>query len=1042
MIDVSAQYIASDPQWSCWVAASAGSGKTKVLIDRLTRLLLSGSAFDAIVCITYTNAAADEVRARLQRTLLEFAESPENCRGKLRLLLGREATADEQKRAHNLYSEFNKDTKAIKIQTIHSFCKELLTALPFEAGVWGPIRVIEETEAQHLLQTIQDNLLQDETNAVFFEALGTLSRFLSFQQIDDRIASITAKRYEFAEFLKNFPGDALAEYPHYLEEKLLTPTPARFHAEEAQALAHQLEPYATNVKDRAFLHPIQVGQFMDAFLTKTGTLRKTLCSQVLCAAVPDLCHALKDQAQAFYDSYMEAKTRDFITQTSAFVQVAQQIFLAYQNAKAEAEQYDFEDLIIKAYTLLLQAKENRTLRDAIFEQFPIRHLLIDEAQDTSPQQWQIISQLINLFFAPAQDNTLFVVGDIKQSIYSFQGARPWLFFTLEKTFQKYMEDLGYQWRTVKLQMSFRTTQTILDTVDKVFTSDDTGVSFDHSYAPHTSARKDEGFVQVLPVTKNADDDKKAYLENIAATVTQYIASLLHQNVLLPSTRAIVRPEDFLILTRRRSDLILEITKRLQAEGIAVSPPDKILLTNHLAWWDLLAFLRFLVFPQDDYNLACLLKSPFLSPPLSEEELLACCAERTSALWDRIRQKEHPLFSRFENSIVLYYQESLKLRTRSDFYHFFYRVFAHITPAFEQAYGSLATDIFSVFLEKLCACFDNAPPSLCHFLDYLERQEPTIRCPPQDGVRFMTIHGSKGLQAPIVILIDTGEPVSLQKETFAWLQHDTFSTDFLLLPPATLTIEPMQNIRQQVLQGLIEEDRRLLYVALTRAQDGLCCVGMDKTDSWLGKVAAVVEQNFVGSYQMGECAHASETSPPPLTETPTIIPFVTKKPAHFPQPAEPNLESERGILIHDFITELACRAFDRTEAEAWFRQTATDRGYPCEIETNIPLDGLLALPRHQLFHYIQNARHEAIFHQNEKLFRLDHLYIDEKEAVIIEVKTSPIVPAQLADIPAMYREQIQNYYELVRASFPKQRVRSYFLWTETASFQLFHGSEDV
>lgn len=862
----SEQFAAASPAVSSWISASAGSGKTKVLIDRLVRLLLEGEAFSAILCFTYTNAAAAEMRERLQRILREFAEmSPAARNMRLAELLLRPPTHDEQTRAETLFEAFTRNGSALRIQTIHSFCKEFLDAFALLMDRFGPINLLEGEASARLLHDIQETCLLTEDDPAFLEAFQTLSKFLTFDQIDEALLALLAQRYEFAQFLKQSDAPAFPSpeagataFETFLAEQLGVADPEpEFDAERIRSLAQTLQSEQISEGDQQTLLHAAGGQFAEAFLTKSQTVRKRLFSAPLQKRAPEACQFLSGQAERFNARLKHQKIRDQITKTRALITVARVIFQRYQEHKHRHQQADFDDLIAQTDALLTRAETEADLRQAILNLFPIRHLFLDEAQDTSPQQWQIALKIVQSLFSRNKKKlpcTLFVVGDIKQSIYSFQGAKPWLFRTLMPIFKQQVEEQGGTFQTVALQTSYRTAPAILEIVDAIFQRDSTGVAVEGEYRLHQSARSARGFVENWKVTRqerspqspDETSDLERFEEALARTVIDGVASLLERGLLLPSVDRPMRADDILILSRRRGPVLKLIADGLQGRKIAVAGLDKRVMSDTFEWKDLVALARFITEPNDDYNLACLLKSPILSN-VTDEELWTLCAKRPGTLIDVLRASTDDPASLAARTLALlmpYCEEAKNAVTKDLFYVFWHRVIAAIRPL----YDAQAEAVFETFLEAVQQFLSQSGPDWVGFLDFLRDRSFVQNAPATSGVRFMTVHGSKGLQAPVVIVLDEGPPLSLARERWFWFNEadeaEASGTRGLnapkgvvLMPPQSMATPAIERLREKARSALLEEDRRLLYVALTRAQDGLIVVGaQEKKEHWSTLVA--------------------------------------------------------------------------------------------------------------------------------------------------------------------------------------------------------------
>ena len=479
------------------------------------------------------------------------------------------------------------------------------------------------------------------------------------------------------------------------------------------------------------------------------------------------------------------------TEKHPFFEFANIVFNAYDDLKHKFNVLDFHDVINFAGKLLNMIS------------IDIEHVLVDEAQDTSEEQWKVLLTLINL------SKTCFIVGDIKQSIYGFQGASPKIFANLPTkiSFAK----------VLTMQTSYRTIQPILDVVNNVFND------MEH-FEPHRSARSTDiiginGEVILLPLTKIEKikkPEKKPFVieekenkedsSNHAKVLCDLVIEILESKKILPKTKKHVMPEDIMILVQKRGPIVWDLMRLLRSHDIECYGPVKVYLLDSLIIQDLLSIGRFVVDPHDDYNLACILKSPIIG--ISEDELFELCYNREGFLIDIIKEKKQEI-----------YDFLLGFKSSNPF-HFYNTLFSKLK-------NTILDYEDQIFIEELLdqAIQYEESDDLIRFYDHLKEINPTIKPISGNGVKIMTVHSSKGLQAPIVILADATRTPDLKKDNFF------FDNGCIYLKSNN------DHLKQDALTNMTEEHQRLLYVAMTRAEDFLYVSGIEcKADTtWYHKI---------------------------------------------------------------------------------------------------------------------------------------------------------------------------------------------------------------
>ena len=1045
------QALAANPKASCWVSASAGTGKTKVLIDRLLNLLLTGTAPESILCITFTKAAAIEMQNRLTTKLQEWAIlDDESLQKDLENLTNQSISKETHALARQLLFHVIDTPGGIRIQTIHSFCQSLLQRFPLEAAIDPSFTLLEGDEVNVLLEKAYYQVLKTQAPELqgFLEHIATCMSDYHFEGL---LKSIQSQRGQFGKLLARYQN--LADYQTALENFLKTQEtiPSADIGALRQAskiLLEQGKPELENALGES--------DYSHFFLTKDGQIRKRLAKKDIQINFPDIYKILEKEACRLFGEKEQLKNQAIIDSTLAFMQVTQAIFHNYQTEKQQNGLLDFEDLIASTNELLGRPG----ISEWVFYKLDnvLDHILIDEAQDTSPDQWAIISKLIGSFLTPEKPyRTLFVVGDIKQSIYSFQGAEPLLFATLRHDFEKQTKILGQEWENIELHTSFRTTPAILEVVDKTFNTYSSGVKFLEETILHTPYRVNHpGITQLLPLIKPEEStfeesswplpitqqDSVSEHAELAKQVTAKIKNLLESPEILPSTNARIKPGDILILVRKRSELVPALIQNLKHHHIPVAGADRLHLKEHIAVMDLLALGNFLCLPQDDYSLACVLKSPLINNGygLTEEELFKLCHERRGSLWQSLREqssKTQIYEKTYEFLKNLLGQVDLKPP-----HSLFHSILSQTENQFIARLGNECQEVLEEFLNLAFLFGEKNPPTLQGFMKHMETLETEIKRGAQGGaqnqIRIMTIHGAKGLQSPIVILADSTDQPSLQNESFLW--HTNLGNPlFLLKPSEKKESTAISTLKTEALKKLEEENNRLFYVALTRPEDRLYVAGIqnkNKQENWYDALKAVLSPLAVSTEGDGLIYEplASMIGEEPLTEITNSIQtpkWFFEKPT-LPEIAvnEKQIKTEamrRGDLIHKLFEILPTLSGDlKTLGERWItKQKHKDVLKPDDLEKVL---SLLSHAEYRHFFSKNSLAEVAITNQNSQK-RIDRLLVTTDTVVILDYKTTVNPPVLLEDVPKDYRIQLFEYADIMQEIYKNHQIRTFLLWTE-------------
>ena len=924
---------ASDTSGHRITYANAGSGKTKVLVDRVIRLLLlHGVRPERILCITYTEAAATEMANRVTETLADFATLPEaDLEQVLRQLLdgtvgrGNPKLAVIRQRARQLMATTLDAPGGLQFITIHAFCRSVLSRFPIEAGLSPRFEMLNEEDSRCLLGEAGDELLDPDgsqwrenrdiqqavevlhdnlTGTFWGKWLANVSGRRSLlrdhlrvhqtpeQDAQENLKAVIQNLWEHLGFSGPIPPEALAEeFGRRLVGKNLANWKAMQAALEghknlgAQERAVTLKVLLKDIKklsagptagkakkgassttNRVAAWNALMSELTALFLTKEGRARSKFIPKDLQNAAPDwvkLVDIITEACQAWNQKRLLAITAKA---TAATYVLCAALDAGYQRIKAAHGKLDFDDLIVKTRELL----EDRDSGGMAWFRYRldqgIEHILIDEAQDTSPEQWRIVRKLFDDILADTERyRTLFAVGDLKQSIYSFQGARPERFRRLESELR---ERLGKHapeglLRQADLIGSFRSSLAVLSFVDAVFKPDEFRESLLVSKLLHRTLRPEiAGSVELWPVvcaapTNNtADRDGGVEAVKPNAALAQALADRLSQLI-----EEGVSARDILIVLRSRGTLYNEIIHALKSQGVPVAGHDRLKMGHAWPVEDMKALLRFLLQPHDDLNLAVLLKSPFIG--MTDEQLEDVAYQRPAPLWEALLASRHnaTLGQGTKTVIVeaaVWLRQVRGIARRERPFDAFLRILSLPCPgsspnasaatrgrgggddawtAFRRRLGLQPIETLHAFLRLVEGHDQSGDGSYQDLLRFVEsaEMENRIAFDPRERneVHVMTVHGAKGLEAPIVVMPDLGEPLKTKGNTPRFVNDPDAEFEgtpenppFYWLPDVSATeVKPLREVVEKAIASEIREEHRLLYVGLTRAAERLILMGV-------------------------------------------------------------------------------------------------------------------------------------------------------------------------------------------------------------------------
>lgn len=846
--------LATQPQYSAFVSASAGTGKTKLLIDRIVNLLLNGTKPEKILCLAFTKAAAAEILSRITEKLIELSICDRGILlAELKKLGFKEISPELENKARILFAEFLDATEPLSIQTIHSFCQQLLLKFPFEAGISLGFILLDDNQIYQYVKQAKNLFLNSlEENQELRKSIEYLSWHIKEFSLGELIEEIVSNRRKLEDYFQSqktlanaltsvHPID-IAEDP--IIEEFIIQIP--FTKEEIAVLMQggkndvkKAERLLDFIEQPKVIKIIQVSDYLSCFIGQDGFPLKNLITKKISEEFLELTLKFYNEQQRVYNFRQTLNEIKLKNLSRCFIMLSYYLLNHYQLLKKQNNSLDYDDLIILVDRLLSYSEHSSWILYKLYHS--IDHILVDEAQDNSARQWNIINKISEEFlYSNEQLKSIFIVGDAKQSIFSFQGAQP-------KYFHKMNQYLPENVLRIILNKSYRSAVKILQLVDKIFNKAHIKplvTSFDLQIE-HLAHKNSEGEIAVWPLEVRAEthDDKSWMLPSdiaeminkkpqnsediLAEKIAMYIKNELQNNKEL-------YPGDFLVLSRRRNNLLTNISKKLSELQVPASGLDRIKLVKHPIILDLIALSKFLLCPADDFNLAITLKSPFFD--ISEDQLFSFCYKREASLFANISTTE------FANTL----NKLIEISKEESVFAFFFHLFEEMEyrEKFVLEFSDEANDILDSFFDLITKFEENNISNLQLFVEYLMGITTEIKrdfSHNKNQVRIMTVHGAKGLQAKIVILCDTTS-LPHNHDTIIWLG------DGRLLWPgkAKYFSTEAEDAKAKKNADDYAEYLRLLYVGLTRAEEKLIICGNANNEkisekSWYSIVKTAQEE---------------------------------------------------------------------------------------------------------------------------------------------------------------------------------------------------------
>ena len=1120
---------AADPAASAFVAASAGSGKTKLLTDRLLRLMLSDPAVppQRIQCLTFTKAAAAEMSVRLQNTLGEWVTLSDAALDAQLAKLDLAACDALRQRARALFAEVLDLPGGMRIGTIHAFCQSLLRRFPLEASLSPHFRLMDDPDAAEAMTEAREDMLAGATGETMQGALVLLAGLASAEQFGRHVVALQSDRHRLHDALALGPdliaaqrralgvtassdAEIVANAVNWQEERRLRRAAEFVRENGSPSVARRAERILlwlgldTETRAEVWDH------WREEFHTKSGPPRAAgaFVNANLVKAQPTLPEPFLAEAARIGAIEDRRRALKVAAVSHALVTLAAPMLEAYGARKNHAGLLDYDDLIGRASDLLVDPGAAWVLYKL---DGGIDHLLLDEVQDTAPAQWRIAHALTEEFFAGLgareTHRTVFAVGDRKQSIYSFQGADADEFDRARETLRRRVEGAGDEFREVPLDVSFRSTEPVLALVDAVFADPlaAEGVADAGTLRHYADRAGHAGGVELWPLALRPDEPdpepwtvpernqgQRTAPQLLAERLADWIAHETSGAVRLDSKGRKLGAGDVMVLVRRRNDFARALVRALKSRGVPVAGLDRLLLTGQPAVQDLMALADALLLPQDDLGFACMLTSPLGG--LSDDSLMRLAIGRRGTLWETLQDRA---------------AEQGDWRAAWEFFAALLACVDYLSPhaLFSQALGPLggrarlfvrlgaeAAEPVDELLQATLAYARSHPPSLQGFLHWLRRAAAEVKreqVVAANAVRIMTVHGAKGLQAPLVILPDT---TALPPDEGGLLWADDPASRRavpIFSPRRELRCAAAEHLRDAAGMRRMEEHNRLLYVALTRAEDRLVVCGWQTArtiaencwyrlvergferlatqhavqrfgfDPWgealrhrtpqlvpadgPGAIAAPVKVEAL-LWWAGQAPDWRPTPPPAEPRRPE--PLAPSRPegvelGEVPAATSPLAERaggvdrfHRGQIVHALLQHLpALPVVARpAAARAWLDRPG--QGFSGDEATALAEEVLAILAHPELaplFGPASRAEVPLIGLIGDAVIGglVDRLAVLDDRVLLADYKTNRRPPATEADTPVLYLRQLAAYRGVLRQIFPDRPVQCALIWTQAA-----------
>ena len=1114
---------ATSPRANAAVFASAGSGKTYQLVTRLVRLLLAGARPDGMLAVTFTRKAAGEMQERLLGRVRDWAAMDDTELAAALGAIGEATDPATLTRARHLYESLLFAERGVRTTTFHALCQELLRRFPLEADVPPGFELAETTgelrdaafeavvasathdpdsDTARVLETLFEGLNGiDNTRSALDAFLGHRADWWAYTETTSDPVGFASERLQ-ALLQIDMGADPLGDLLNDLNLQKLREFSELLQRHPIKTNLGFVETIATVLhEERALTDRYEA--LKTVFLTGKGEPRVRKASA---AQAKKMGEAGEDRFLQLHAEFCAelAKCQDVLARqrslrlNGAWYRAGAEYLEHYQRIKRERRVLDFADLEWRAYRLLNHS-DNATWVQYKLDQ-RIDHLLVDEFQDTNPTQWRLLLPLLEEIAAgdPERLRSVFLVGDPKQSIYSFRRAQP----ELQAEASRWLVE-QLQGEQVPMSKSWRSSPAVMHFVNLLFERTPLGTLLEDFETHDTHHHDLWGRVEVLPLVPKAEkpepleadphaplqlrdplevprpyyEDDTAYREGQA--IARRIQALIDAGLPVGDARSVrpLRYDDIMILLRNRTTSE-HLERALREANIPYLGSERGGLLEALEIQDLLALLELLVTPFDNLRLAQVLKSPLFGA--SDDDLIVLAQtegkfwlERLGVLVESGTASPALAVAHRHLSAWRPLAGALPIHDLLDHIYTEGDVIARYRAATPEDQRPTVLANLTRFVELALEVDAGRYPSLIKFLDRLRQlragAEEAPDTPPSQGadarVRIMTVHGSKGLEAPVVILADATAPPN-DRSTYAPLVNWPVDAErpelFLLLGKKAELDSDTQAELERARTRNLREDANLLYVAVTRARQMLIVSGHErprgKEDNWYTAIetaldgSAAANDDGVWILEHGEppaIATEATTGPAPITVSAGLDRRLKTPPS--PSEIAPSrqvgigglVEAEdedglaRGIAIHralELLTgpnppdaetlaariaaELALSA-RRHELDGWIAEAMDALDAPAFADVLRPADDLQA--RNELPILYQ--------HNGRRVYgMIDRLLVGKERLILVDYKTHRIEPQQCEMLARHYAPQLKLYADGLRRLWPKHRIDARLLFT--------------